>query len=83
MRQLLARALVMSALVYVVVAATAGTISFITPLLPEATPLIPVAEFARLLVADLEHGAILQVCQPFRCFKEDTHGYQGLRALTP
>lgn len=83
MRQLLARALTMAALVYVLVAATAGTLSFIAVYLPQATPLIPVAQFARLLVTDLEHGAMLQVCQPFRCFKEDTHGYQGLRALTP
>lgn len=83
MRQLLVRAGLIGALVYVAVAATAGTIGFIAPYLPRATPLIPLAEFARLLVADLEHGAVLQVCQPFRCFKEDTHGYQGLRALTP
>jgi len=73
----------MGALVYVVVAATAGTISFIVPYLPTSTPMISVAEFTRLLLADLQHGAVLQVCQPFRCFKEDDHGYQGLRALTP
>lgn len=82
MRQLLCRTLLTGVLAYVVVAAVAGTLSFIAPYLPQATPVVSVAELARLLRADLQRGGVLEYCPPFRCFHCD-RGYRGFRVMTP
>jgi hypothetical protein len=81
-RETLTRPLLLGVLAYVAVAATAGTISFITPYLPQPKPLMTVEDFARLLKDDLRRAGVLEYCQPFHCFDLD-RGYQGFRVLTP
>jgi hypothetical protein len=79
-RQKLGRALLLGVITYVLVAATAGTISFITPLLPKPAPWVKVEDFARLLREDLRRGGVVEYCPPFHCFDRD-RGYQGFRIL--
>ena len=79
-RQKLGRALLFGVITYVLVAATAGTISFITPFLSKPAPLVQVEDFARLLREDLRRGGVIEYCPPFHCFDRD-RGYQGFRIL--
>lgn len=84
-REMLTRTLLLGVLAYVAVAATAGTISFITPYLPQPTqpkPLMTVEDFARLLKDDLRRAGVLEYCQPFHCFDVD-RGYRGFRIMRP
>lgn len=79
-RQKVGRALLMGVIAYVLVAATAGTISFIAPYLPKPIPLVTVEDFAKLLKDDLRKGGVIEYCPPFHCFDRD-RGYQGYRIL--
>lgn len=81
-RDFIVRVLFLGVLAYVAVAATAGTISFITPYLPQPKPMLSVEDFARLLKDDLRRAGVLEYCSPFHCFDRD-RGYQGFRVLTP
>ncbi|BDD79846.1 hypothetical protein [Burkholderia phage FLC9] len=79
-RQKLGRALVLATIAYVLVAATAGTISFILPYLPKPAPLVSIEDFAKLLKDDLRRGGVIEYCPSFHCFDRD-RGYQGYRTL--
>lgn len=79
-RQWLGRALLLGVLAYVVFAATAGTIQFITPYLLHPQPLMAVDDFAKLLLDDLRRGGVLEYCPSSHCFDRD-RGYQGFRIM--
>lgn len=80
----LRRALLLSVLVYVLVAATAGTFNFIAATYPhpKPAPVLSVHDFALLFQDNVAHGGVVEYCQPLSCFdnKRNVQGYR-VRAL--